>query len=72
VPCGTVEVLSDKGLDFAAAERRGAAVREKLGVEIARVQAKLANVSFVQRAPAEVVEGERAKLARLQTELEAV
>ncbi len=72
VPCGTIEVLSGEGLDFAAAERRGAAVREKLGVEIARVQAKLANASFVQRAPAEVVEGERAKLARLQAELEAV
>ena len=72
VPCGTIEVLSDEGLDFAAAERRGAAVREKLGVEIARVQVKLANTSFVQRAPAEVVEGERAKLARLQAELEAV
>jgi valyl-tRNA synthetase len=72
VPCGTIEVLSDEGLDFAAAERRGAAVREQLGVEIARVQAKLANTSFVQRAPAEVVEGERAKLARLQAELESV
>ncbi len=72
VPCGTVEVLSQEGLDLAAAERRRAAGREKLGGEIARVQAKLANASFVERAPAEVVEGERAKLARLQIELEAL
>jgi valyl-tRNA synthetase len=72
VPCGTVEVLSQAGLDLAAAERRRVAGREKLGGEIARVQAKLANASFVERAPAEVVEGERAKLARLQTELEAL
>jgi valyl-tRNA synthetase len=72
VPCGTIEVLSAEGLDFAAAERRRAAAREKLDGEIARVQAKLANASFVQKAPAEVVEGERAKLARLRTELEAV
>jgi valyl-tRNA synthetase len=72
VPCGTIEVLSADGLDFAAAARRRAAAREKLDGEIARVQAKLANASFVQRAPAEVVEGERGKLARLRAELEAV
>ncbi len=72
VPCGTVEVLSDEGLDLAASARRAAAGREKLGGEIARVRAKLANASFVERAPAEVVEGERAKLARLQAELAAL
>jgi valyl-tRNA synthetase len=72
VPCGTIEVLSEEGLDFAAAERRRAAARAKLDGEIARAQGKLANVSFVQRAPAEVVEGERARLARLQTELGAL
>jgi valyl-tRNA synthetase len=71
VPCGTIEVLSEEGLDFAAAERRRVAAREKLDEEIARVQAKLANASFVERAPAEVVEGERTKLARLQSEREA-
>jgi valyl-tRNA synthetase len=72
VPCGTVEVLSDDGLDLAAAERRRVAAREKLGGEVARVEAKLANASFVERAPAEVVEGERTKLARLRAELEAL
>ena len=72
VPCGTVEVLSAEGLDLAATERRRAAARAKLEGEIARVEGKLANAGFVQRAPAEVVEGERAKLARLRGELEAL
>jgi valyl-tRNA synthetase len=72
VPCGTVEVLSAEGLDLNAAERRRVAARAKLDGEIARVEGKLANAGFVQRAPAEVVEGERAKLARLRGELEAL
>jgi valyl-tRNA synthetase len=72
VPCGTVEVLSAEGLDLAATERQRAAARAKLEGEIARVEGKLANAGFVQRAPAEVVEGERAKLARLSGELEAL
>ena len=72
VPCGTVEVLSAEGLDLAATERRRAAARAKLEGEIARVEGKLANAGFVQKAPAEVVEGERAKLVRLRGELEAL
>ncbi len=72
VPCGTVEVLSAEGLDLDAAERRRGAARAKLEGEIARVEGKLANAGFVQNAPAEVVAGERAKLARLRGELEAV
>jgi valyl-tRNA synthetase len=72
VPCGTVEVLSGEGLDLAATERRRAAAGAKLEGEIARVEAKLANDSFVSKAPPEVVEGERAKLARLRTELEGL
>jgi valyl-tRNA synthetase len=72
VPCGTVEVLSAEGLDLDAAQRRRAGARAKLESEIARVEGKLANAGFVQRAPTEVVEGERAKLARLRGELEAL
>jgi valyl-tRNA synthetase len=72
VPCGTVEVLSAEGLDFAAATRRRAAARARLDGEIARVRGKLANASFVERAPVEVVDGERARLVRLQAELEAL
>ncbi len=72
VPCGTVEVLSAEGLDLGASERRRTAARAKLDSEIARVQGKLANDGFVRKAPAEVVEGERAKLGRLRAELEAL
>jgi valyl-tRNA synthetase len=72
VPCGAVEVLSAEGLDLDAAKRRRTAARAKLEGEIARVEGKLANAGFVQRAPAEVVQGERAKLARLREELEAL
>ncbi len=72
VPCGTIEVLSAEGLDLDAAERRRAAARAKLEGELARVEGKLTNAGFVQNAPAEVVESERTKLARLRGELETL
>ena len=58
------------GLDVDAAVL--AAARERLEAEIGRAEAKLANEKFVARAPAEVVQGERDKLARLQDELQAL
>ncbi len=72
VPGGAVEVLGAEGLDLDAAQRRRDAERERLQSEIARSQAKLANEQFVAKAPAEVVEAERAKLERLRAEIEAV
>jgi valyl-tRNA synthetase len=72
VPGGTVEVLSAEGLDLDAAKRRREAERQRLQGEIARVQAKLGNEGFVTKAPALLVEDERAKLQRLQGELEAL
>jgi valyl-tRNA synthetase len=48
------------------------AERERLGAEIARAEAMLANDRFVQNAPAEVVEAEREKLARYRRELDAI
>jgi valyl-tRNA synthetase len=72
VPGGAVEILSAEGLDLAAAERRRAAGRERLRDEIARLQAKLAKPGFAERAPAAIVAGEREKLARLRSELEAL
>ncbi len=45
---------------------------ERLRQEIARAEGMLANERFVARAPAEVVDAEREKLARYRRELEAL
>jgi valyl-tRNA synthetase len=48
------------------------AERSRLQAEIARAEQKLANDGFVEKAPAEVVEAEREKLARYRRELDAL
>ncbi|MEX2253073.1 MAG: valine--tRNA ligase [Thermoleophilaceae bacterium] len=63
VPGGAVRVLSSDAIDPEEAERRIGARRAELEQEIARAEGKLANERFVERAPAEVVEAEREKLA---------
>jgi valyl-tRNA synthetase len=45
---------------------------ERLRKEVARAEGMLANPSFVERAPADVVDAEREKLARYRRELEAL
>ena len=45
---------------------------KKLTDEIDRVQKKLANESFVAKAPAAVVDAERGKLAKYQENLDGV
>ena len=62
-----------------AVERRGVAGDgdasgeiDRLRKEIARAEGMLANERFVERAPADVVEAEREKLARYRRELEAL
>ena len=72
VPGGVVRVLAGGGFDPEEAARRRAKRRAELEAEMARVEAKLANERFVERAPAHVVEGERAKLDRLRGELDAL
>ena len=49
-----------------------AAEIERLRNEVARAERMLANPNFVERAPADVVEAEREKLARYRRELEAL
>jgi len=71
VPGGAVEIFAGQELDLGAAQRRLAARRAKLVAEIDRARRKLANQGFLVKAPAEVVDAERAKLARLEGELEA-
>jgi valyl-tRNA synthetase len=72
IPGGAVHVLSSEELDLDGAERRRAERRAKLESEIDRAQRKLDNQGFTAKAPAEVVEAERAKLARLHAELETL
>jgi valyl-tRNA synthetase len=72
VACGTVEVLSGEGVDLGAAQTRRENARQKLLVEMERVQGKLERPGFVEKAPAAVVEGERKRLERLRSELEVL
>jgi len=72
VPGGTIEVLPSPELDPAAATAKRERHLQKLQQEIERAEHRLANAGFVAKAPAAVVDGEREKLARLQTELEAL
>jgi valyl-tRNA synthetase len=44
----------------------------RLREEVERAERQLANERFVARAPAEVVEAEREKLAQYQAELDAL
>ncbi len=70
VPGGSVAMLASEVVDHEAAERRAAARRAELETEIARAEGKLGNEGFVAKAPAAVVDAERAKLERLREELE--
>ena len=58
-------VLPSDAFDAEEEERRREAERERLQDEIERLERKLANEGFVNKAPAEVVEGERRKLEEL-------
>ena len=69
VPGGAVQVLVTDAVDPEEAERRVAAERVRLAREVERAEAKLANQGFVAKAPAPVVEAERAKLSRLRSEM---
>ncbi|HET8674118.1 MAG TPA: valine--tRNA ligase [Thermoleophilaceae bacterium] len=70
IPGGAVQVYSTDAVDPAEAERRREAKRDQLQGEIARAEGKLANERFVAKAPPDVVQAERDKLARYRAELE--
>jgi len=67
---GPVKVLASAEIDAEAVATRLEQRREELRSEVARAEGKLANEKFVARAPAELVEEERAKLERYRAELE--
>ena len=66
------DLLADDNIDLQAAERRLQARRDELAKEVGRLQGKLGNAKFVERAPAEVVQVERDKLAALEEQLAAL
>jgi len=72
VPGGSVLVLPSDAVDVEGLERRRAERRTRLEAEVTRAEGKLGNVKFVERAPREVVEAERQKLARVREELESL
>jgi valyl-tRNA synthetase len=72
IPGGNVAILAGDAVDTEAEAKRAAAERERLQVEIERAQRKLGNEGFVTKAKAEVVQAERDKLARLQSELDSL
>jgi valyl-tRNA synthetase len=67
---GSVEILPSEDVDAEQVRHRIAERRNALLSEVARAEGKLSNARFVDKAPADVVEAERAKLARYQAELE--
>jgi valyl-tRNA synthetase len=67
---GPVKILASAEIDAGAIAARLAARREELRSEVKRAEGKLGNEKFVDRAPPEVVEEERQKLARYRAELE--
>jgi valyl-tRNA synthetase len=72
IPGGVIEILPSVDVDLEAATRKGEAKRKELEAEIKRAEGKLSNKGFVDKAPAVVVEAERAKLEALRAELEAL
>jgi valyl-tRNA synthetase len=70
IPGGAVQILRSEAFDPEDAARRLAARVEQLAAEVERGERKLANERFVDKAPPEVVEGEREKLAGHREALE--
>ena len=59
-------------IDFEKEKARLETEKKKLLAEIDRLEKKLQNQGFVSKAPASVVQGEKAKLARYAENLDGV
>ena len=71
-PAATILLPLSDIIDMEKEKARLNAEKTKLEGEIARVSAKLSNEGFVAKAPAAVVEGERAKLEKFRENLTGV
>jgi valyl-tRNA synthetase len=69
---GSHRVMLHVEVDLAAERQRLSKERARLEGEIAKARANLGNASFVERAPAKVVEQQRARLAGFESTLAKV
>jgi valyl-tRNA synthetase len=69
---GAIRILASGDFDAEAFTRQLDARRTHLREEIARAEKKLSNPGFTEKAPADVVAGEREKLERFKRELESL
>jgi valyl-tRNA synthetase len=67
---GAVEILASDEIDVEQVQRRIDERRDALRSEVERAERKLANEGFTAKAPKEVVEAEREKLAGYRAELD--
>ncbi len=67
---GEYKLMLQIEIDVAAEKTRLSKEIDRLQAEIAKAQTKLANPSFVDRAPAQVVEQEKARLLSFSTDLQ--
>jgi valyl-tRNA synthetase len=67
---GGVELLETEGVDPEAVRARIEERRENLRAEVKRGEGKLSNEGFIAKAPADLVDAEREKLAAYRAELE--
>jgi valyl-tRNA synthetase len=67
---GAIQILATDEIDAEQTTARIEAERKRLRGEIERLERKLGNDGFVDKAPAEVVEAEREKLAGYSAELD--
>ncbi len=70
LPCLEIYIPSDELIDYKAEHEKQRAEKKRLESEIARASGKLANEKFVAKAPADVIQAERDKLANYQDMLE--
>jgi len=68
VPRASAEITMPPSFDRLEKSERVRKDLASIEAEITRYRARLANANFVQRAPEEVVEGERAKLAEAESQ----
>ena len=69
---GNLYIPLSEVIDFEKERARLTAEMKKNDGEIERIEKKLANEGFVSKAPAAVIDGERAKLAKYRENLDGV